>query len=412
MMTSSNPVDPILLTEYEDTSVTLAEDDYSFLVSDRISKKIQLSLSPEPGAYLLNPHQHVGVIQLPSGRMLESRPKVPFENIFYMVARSMGMPWVGGIAKLERFDDVLELIAELFADESDHLISRGLSRRYQEQEDNLINIKGRIDFNEDLRLNTVLRHRTYCRYEDLTVDIPENQVVLQTAEMLSGWRFGNKDLRARIRNITQRLSVLSKTNFSGQIIDQFIYNRMTEHYRPVHRLCKLLLDQASLSEYSGMIPNPAFIIDMNKLFEKFISEALKESVGARSFSVQNQSRVYLDTTKIYRMQPDIVIRNNRFTALVADCKYKKLTVDQDLKSSEADMYQVLSYCTVTKSRHGVLIYPQHEVGHQKRIPIVNSSAVIQQMTVDMGGSIDDLESSIRVLANDISALILGDSQIA
>ena len=86
----------------------------------------------------------------------------------------------------DRFDDILELIAKLFADEAEQLIAGGLHRAYQEKQENLSTVRGRIDFSEELRLNSFMRHKTYCRYDELTLDIPENQVIFQTSQILNG----------------------------------------------------------------------------------------------------------------------------------------------------------------------------------------------------------------------------------
>ena len=396
-------MDTVLLREYEESRLSLTPEDARFIAAGELGRKIQIWRSAQSDEYILNPEQHVGVAQLPSGRLLEIQPKVPVENIFYMLAKSVGASWTENDAQLNRFDDILELIAELFADEAEQIVAGGLHRTYQEKQENLSMVRGRIDFSEDLRLNSFMRHKTYCKYDELTLDIPENQVIFQTSQILNGWGFSNKELSTRLSNIGQSLSILTPTNFTGSVVEEFIYNRMTEHYRPIHRLCQLLLDGASLSEHSGSHDNPAFIVDMNVLFEKFITQSLQENIKGSKYSVEEQFRLHLDKTKKYLMRPDIVLRDVSQVALVADCKYKKLT---NSMSSHADMYQVLSYCIATASHHGILIYPLHEAGDLSTVPIINSSTVIRQMTIDLGGSIDDLITATEYLAQNISNILI------
>ena len=158
-------MDTVLLREYEESRLSLTPEDARFIAAGELGRKIQIWRSAQSDEYILNPEQHVGVAQLPSGRLLEIQPKVPVENIFYMLAKSVGASWTENDAQLNRFDDILELIAELFADEAEQIVAGGLHRTYQEKQENLSMVRGRIDFSEDLRLNSFMRHKTYCKYD-------------------------------------------------------------------------------------------------------------------------------------------------------------------------------------------------------------------------------------------------------
>jgi 5-methylcytosine-specific restriction enzyme subunit McrC len=50
------------------------------------------------------------------------------------------------------------------------------------------------------------------------------------------------------------------------------YNRLNGEYRQIHRLCGLFLQGASLSEELGPFEFRTFLLDMNKLFEDFVSK--------------------------------------------------------------------------------------------------------------------------------------------
>src|SRR5262249_49771966 len=139
---------------------------------------------------VLNPNQYVGVVLLPSGLHLEISPKIPIHNLFYMMSHVFKLePFRLELARFERFEDVLALIARLYARVLQRKIDSGLYRSYVEREDNLRFLRGRLDFAEDLRQNVLTRHRMYCRYTDLTWDIEENQILRQVAHLLSGWGF-------------------------------------------------------------------------------------------------------------------------------------------------------------------------------------------------------------------------------
>ena len=405
----------VSVSEYESLPVLLDKTDAEFIKTQlnrpgnsEYSLTIDITPSFQEGEYFVNPYQYVGVAELPSGRILESRPKVPVENLFYMLAVSIGASWLEQTAKLDDITEIFEVIAELFASESEELLRKGIHREYQETEDNLNMVRGRIDFRENIRLNYIMRHRNYCRFDELTYDIPENQVIAQTANLLNTWNFRSAELKYRLNTLSQRLSELTPSNFTGSDVDRFTYGRMTEKYRPVHRLCRLLLDSASLSEHAGEYSNPAFFINMNDLYEKFLTQILIDNTD--DFRVEDQKEIYLDETNRYKMNPDILLRfkNSDQVALVADCKYKKLSQSG---SSNPDMYQVLSYCTSTMSNNGVLIYPLHEVENTPPAPILNTETGIRQMTIDLGGPMENLVNECSRLAERMSSLASTERQV-
>ena len=88
----------------------------------------------------------------------------------------------------QRIDDVFEFVIAYFAELVDRRISRGLYRSYVEREENLASPSADGSPSaEDVRRNHILRHRTYCRFTELTWDIPENQIVRQVAHMVARW---------------------------------------------------------------------------------------------------------------------------------------------------------------------------------------------------------------------------------
>lgn len=166
----------ILLSEYRDWAGELAAEDVDYIVG-QLGKKLSVRRQVHGSGYVLNPNQFVGVVVLPSGRRLESRPKVPLGNLFYMMAVALELPFLDETVEFASLDEILEFVAAYFAELVKGRIDRGLYRSYVEREENLLTVRGRIEFAEDLRRNHVLRHRTYCRYAELTWDIPENQII-------------------------------------------------------------------------------------------------------------------------------------------------------------------------------------------------------------------------------------------
>ncbi len=179
---------PIVLNEYQETWVDLDPADLAY-VEQVLKDRVSVSRPFYGGGYLLNPNQFAGIVVLPSGRRIECRPKVPIGNFFVMLAVAFDLDpdFLAETTTYQRIDEVFEFVIAYFAELVDRRINRGLYRSYVEREENLLAVRGRIAIGEDVRRNHILRHRTYCRFTELTWDIPENQIVRQVAHMTAGW---------------------------------------------------------------------------------------------------------------------------------------------------------------------------------------------------------------------------------
>jgi len=86
----------IVLKEYQDSCVELRDEDRDFLIKSSILKdkdnnnKIKIERHHTTDQYIINPQQYVGIIALPSNKQIVVKPKVPIQNLFYMISVSLG----------------------------------------------------------------------------------------------------------------------------------------------------------------------------------------------------------------------------------------------------------------------------------------------------------------------------------
>lgn len=374
-------LESILLDEYQNTWVELEPDDFAY-IERTLARRIGISRPVRGGGHLLNPGPFAGIVVLPSGRRIVCRPKAPVRNFFAMLAVAFDLDpdFMAETTTFERIDEVFEFVIGYFADLVDRRISRGLYRAYVEREDNLLAVRGRIAIGEDVRRNHVLRHRTYCRFTELTWDIPENQIVRQVAHMTAGWVTG-RALRDELRRIDRVLGEVTPVRLSAQTVDRFSYGRLNDDYRPIHRLCRLFIDGASVSEDEGVFDFRAFLFDMNALFERFVTRLLQHGAPAH-LEILDQRTIHLGTRRQVEMLPDIVVRRDGRAILSIDCKYKRLDAG---RFKNHDQYQILAYCTALDVDRGLLVYPRHEDALDDEIQVRNSAVRVQQISIDLGG---------------------------
>ena len=385
----------IVLTEYVDCRIELTRADIA-LLHGQLSKYFEVRPSFDGIAYVVNPASTVGVIRLPSGRQLELRSKVPLRNLLWMLSSVYDVPheMLDDTVEISRFDQVIEIVADAFARMVEHRIDLGLYRNYIEEEANLPTVRGRIMIATDIQQNVVLRHRTYCRFTAYSWDLPENQVIRHVVHLLSGWGFSHR-LTGRLLALDSQLDEVERVHFRAADVDRFVYNRQSLDYQPIHRLCQLFLEGASLSEEAGDRSFDGFLLDMNVLFERFITRALKDRLGA-PFRLDDQVHIKLDRENRVQMRPDVVVSRDGTRVLVADCKYKRLHTGEH---RHHDLYQLLAYCTAIELREGLLIYPRHLADLSTQISVRGVDVRLREYSVDLGGSTGEVMMELDQLAD-------------
>jgi 5-methylcytosine-specific restriction enzyme subunit McrC len=73
--------------------------------------------------------------------------------------------------------DMLEILIRLFCDKLLDVIHRGLARRYVRREDDLSMLRGRNDVERQFSILAASPHRVASRYDELSADIPLNQIL-------------------------------------------------------------------------------------------------------------------------------------------------------------------------------------------------------------------------------------------
>jgi 5-methylcytosine-specific restriction enzyme subunit McrC len=96
-----------------------------------------------------------------------------------------------------------------------------------------------------------------------------------------------------------------------------------------------------------------YMFDMWRIFEDFVTVALTELLNARGWRCQTQAAMHLDELHQIDMRPDLLAHNGGGAAAVVDAKYKAERPDG---FPNADLYQMLAYCTVLGLDDGHLVY--------------------------------------------------------
>ena len=118
---------------------------------------------------------------------------------------------------------------------------------------------------------------------------------------------------------------------------------------------------AAILPQHGDVRVDGFLFDLAKVFEDFVCAALTQALRSYGGRCRTQARHHLDESAVILMKPDLVhYSDNGLPLAVADAKYK---AERPEGFPEADLYQMLAYCTGLGLPAGHLIYAK---GHESQ----------------------------------------------
>jgi 5-methylcytosine-specific restriction enzyme subunit McrC len=343
----------ISLDEYEEREVSLPTDAARDL-QELAAHRIGLRANRHSDSWTLSASHFVGTLVTPDVEVL-IRPKISLENLFLLL--DVDLPkrlWSDlSFGYDETPDDLLVACAELFARQAEHTLATGVLRAYREHRTHEVALRGRVDVNA-LVSWAALPTPVPCRYDELTVDIAENRCLKAAARRLLRVPGVLDETRTRLRRVVTALDGVADTSPRPEDLDRMHLTRLSRYYESALRLARLVLANLGLIDRPGANDAAAFLLDMNVLFQTWVTQRLRRFLRGR-LTVEDRSPMHLGHPNLVRMYPDLLFKRGTEVVHVGDVKYK--LVDAVLGRA-SDYYQLLAYATVTGTSSGVLIYCQ------------------------------------------------------
>lgn len=350
-----------------------AERDFAYLKKPCFSFTKDIDFWKNDDGLIIKNSSFVGIIQLSNTR-IHFKPKIQGLDFFHMLPYLKDFSGKSFRYDPDRYIEIkegsrfIEIIGHLFLNELNRVLKRGLLKKYVSKEENLTFLKGKMILRGQIK-NEITRHpKFYCRYFDLTYDHPENQIILsalyQLIKKINDDTKTAKNLKLKLLTLEFRLkNEISLKILSGKDCESIPFNRINEYYKPIISLSRLILNDTFVQSFSSdRSIGVNFLVDMNQLFEDFITAMTDEVIREKKFEhkyeviAQFSKRAILEPDDLM-LRPDIIIKEMGIDPkypFILDAKYKK-------SKNNCDYYQLIAYLLAfEKSKIGVLIYPQTE----------------------------------------------------
>ena len=317
----------INLTEYEESQPHPLSVDERDAVVSAIPHLAVTPIAGESDWYMLRPGSTVGAVEL-DGLSVLIRPKIGIPQLLSLACYAMG---AYRLQERRLFDfkervSLPDALALALGTAARRAFSRGLLHGYVAMEEAIHTVRGRIRFDEQMRRRFGIPLPVEVRYDEFTDDVIANRLVKAAARRLSLMPLHSGQARRNLGWIAGTLENVSYVEFSPNNVPEFPADRLNEHYGDVVALSRLILRHGSFESGRGEVRASGFLMDMNVVFQEFVTVALRESLGISDRVFGESAIPSLDEDRNVKLRPDLVWREGSKCLFVGDAKYKKIQV--------------------------------------------------------------------------------------
>ena len=390
------------LQEYVTSDHKLTADQLDALL--RVSKTLHLSIEPIRGTkdnYSLTPGSIVGALEI-NGIPILIYPKIEMPKLLSLACYAIGKLEI----REELFDfkdaeTLPDILALALTQASSSAFARGLLRGYRSEEEALHTVRGRIRFDEQIRRRYGIPLPVELRFDEFTEDILANRLVKAAAVRLRRMTLQSSKARRGLGWIAAILDNVSLLEFRQGRVPEVRFDRLNEHYRHVVGLARLILLHSEFEAEHGDVRANGFLVDMNYLFQEFVTQALREQLAGSGITLRGEKGAWFDDDKKAWLKPDLSCWEDSDTcSFVGDAKYKDLT---GKRAENADLYQLLAYATALNLPGGLLIYAQGDAKLEK-YSVRYADRQLEVAALDLSGTLDDIRSRVTEIADHVKTL--------
>jgi 5-methylcytosine-specific restriction enzyme subunit McrC len=391
----------LILEERRPRLCRLSHADASFLIREHRCH-LDVLPDPRPHRYRLVANGYVGVILAPSLRLV-IRPKLPLRNLLHLLDPSA--TFAGEDEVQGREAEPVDVVADWFRCRLDDLIASGLHQGYRESPSQGSLLQGRLDVRAQLRNAPGRKDQLHGQVEHFTRDMPCNQVLRSTTELLVASPLLAEEVSQSLRQTLQKLEGISTIPLHDEVWKTLAGASLPPAYRPVLELARGLAQGCIPTDQTGTTPAPAFLLNLERLFERHISRGIETAFARRApcqVDLQASHSIAEPTPQQpgWSIRPDVLIRRAGNPRLVLDVKWKRLS--RTALVSE-DVYQVLAYAQALRVHWAILVYP----GSRDALwqyPITGTPVTLQIRKVRVTGPWKRCLRSLNKLGRDLRRL--------
>lgn len=313
-------------------------------------------------------NSYVGVIQI-GGLTIEILPKADkstesnvnlWQGVLLNMLRVCKHIKVDNVSETglkKRHNSILEVYFEMYLNEIEGLIKRGLIKKYRKVRSNQLALKGKLVFAQNIQKNLVHKERFYCEHQVYDRDHLIHQILFKGLEVLDNLL--NNGLKDKLNRVMFEFNDFKELNITASHFDNISINRKNLPYQRALEIAKMLILNYSPNLNSGRDDMLTLLFDMNMLWEEYVYRILqKHKPNNNTVSFQNKQEFWKSDSRSKAVKPDIVINetiNEITTTYIIDTKWK---IRDSNNPDDSDLKQMFVYNLYWKAQKSLLLFPR------------------------------------------------------
>ena len=328
------------------------------------------------------------------------KDKVGLTRLLFLLGYAQDPGFAPGNVSAAPDDDLWPALADSLARLVRRALGPGVLQGYRNADEALRTVRGRIRIGDQITRHPGQMVPIETTHDEFTVDIPENRILRSAIRrMLAVPRIGAA-ARASLGHLDGRLAGVRLLT-PGVALPSWRATRLNRHYLPALRLAEIILANASAETGPGGLQMASFAVDMARVYEDFVTIALREALARYPGVTRSQYRTRLDEADHMGlagipMYVDVVHLVDHDPRLVFDPKYK--AAGPRGQYPNADHYQMLAYCTALRVPVAWLVYAGGGVARTRRV--VNTGISVIEYPLDLTQEPRALLRQVESLAED------------
>lgn len=303
---------------------------------------------------------YVGVIQvggltieiLPKADNNENADKNLWQNILLNMLKVCKHIQVESISETQlkkRYHSILDVYFELYLNEVERLVKKGMIKKYRKNQSNQNALKGKLLFVQNIQQNLVHKERFYCEHQVYDKNHLLHQILYKGLLVLK--TFIKDSLKDKLNRLLFEFQDFENINIQKKHFNKIIIDRKNHDYQKAIDIAKIIILNYSPSLNYGNDNLLTLLFDMNALWEEYIFRILqKHKTDEIEVSFQNSDKFWENK----RIRPDIVLKTKNET-FVIDTKWKIIEANNP---SDDDLKQMFIYNLHWKAEKTLLLYPK------------------------------------------------------
>ena len=256
-----------------------------------------------PGRWELRARQKVGVVRI-GETTVWIRPKLTIARLLWLLGWARKSVFtIPAPVGLEETAELVPALAEAFCLHAERALETGLLQGYSQVEATEPVLRGRLRGDEQLGRRYGLALPLAVRYDDYLVDIPENQLLKGAVGRLLRVPGLAPGVQGRLRVLRLTLADVSAPA-PGRLLPAWQPSRLNSRYHNALWLAEVILSGGSVEQEPGGIRVDGFLLDLDAVFEHFLTDTLTAGLERFGGRCQAQDPHTLDENGVIDIRPD------------------------------------------------------------------------------------------------------------